>query len=196
MSEQNMTTILDGIEDTYRHHKRNGDMIVTWFCYHKLIATLSDVTSILTTLVINGIASHSSLLDSYVVLHAALVSSLHKIVGQEFGRDYFSLAVCTDLDDLLAAHFVQHIVSSYERHYASTQSIQISRLSANFDGRLETDMSGKECSNLIVLLSELYNFQVISSILVFDIIRGLLAGGLTEFGVELLLKIVRSMFHG
>lgn len=56
----------------------------------------------------------------------------------------------------------------------------------------EAEGKGKECSNLIVLLSELYNFQVISSILVFDIIRGLLAGDLTEFGVELLLKIVRS----
>lgn len=54
------------------------------------------------------------------------------------------------------------------------------------------DSEGKECSNLIVLLSELYNFQVISSVLVFDVIKGLLDQKLTEFGVELLLKIVRS----
>jgi hypothetical protein len=47
--------------------------------------SLLDVTSRLTTLIINGIASHSSLLDSYVVLYAAFVSSLHKIVGIEFG---------------------------------------------------------------------------------------------------------------
>lgn len=43
-----------------------------------------------------------------------------------------------------------------------------------------------------MLLSELYNFQVISSILIFDITRGLLENNLTEFGVELLLKIVQS----
>lgn len=154
MSEENMITILEGVEDIYRNYKRN------------------DVSSTLTTLIIDGIASHSSLLDSYVVLHAAFIASLHKIVGLEF-----------------AAHFVQHVVSSYERYYGSTQSTQ---LACNPDGQLETDTLGKECSNLIVLLSELYNFQVISSILVFDIIRGLLEGDLAEFRVELLLKIVRN----
>ena len=46
-----------------------------------------DVTSTLTTLIIDGISSHSSLLDSYVVLYAAFVSSLHKIVGVEFGKE-------------------------------------------------------------------------------------------------------------
>ena len=54
---------------------------------------------------------------------------------------------------------------------------------------------GKECSNLLVLVSELYNFQVISSVLVFDIIRALLKGDLTEFQVELLLKLLRSKLY-
>lgn len=44
----------------------------------------------------------------------------------------------------------------------------------------------------MVLFSELYNFQVISSVLVFDLIRDLLERPLEEFGVELLLKVVRS----
>jgi hypothetical protein len=57
-----------------------------------------------------------------------------------------------------------------------------------------TETWGKECSNLMVLISELYNFQVISCLLVFDIIRGLLENKLTEFSVELLLKVVRSMW--
>ncbi|KZP08042.1 hypothetical protein FIBSPDRAFT_1052614 [Athelia psychrophila] len=38
----------------------------------------------------------------------------------------------------------------------------------------------------------LYNFQAISSVLVFDIIRELLSQKLTEFELELLLKVVRS----
>lgn len=46
--------------------------------------------------------------------------------------------------------------------------------------------------NLIVLISELYNFQVISCVLVYDIIRNLLERDLSELGVELLLRIVRS----
>jgi nucleolar MIF4G domain-containing protein 1 len=94
----------------------------------------------------------------------------------------------------IAAHFIQQVVSSYERYYAQAHSIQLTRQPPNINEHLGTDTIGKECLNLAVLFSELYNFQVISSILVFDIIRGLLDGELTEFGVELLLKIARSTF--
>lgn len=52
---------------------------------------------------------------------------------------------------------------------------------------------GKEASNLIVLVSELYNFQVISCILIYDLVRGLLSQSqLSEYNIELLLKVVRS----
>lgn len=85
-----------------------------------------------------------------------------------------------------AAYFVQNVVASYERHFRSFQEPTSSNIADDEDNR------GKECSNLIVLLSELYNFQVISCVLVYDIIRGLLEGDLTEFKVELLLKITRS----
>lgn len=47
---------------------------------------IADVTSSLTTLIIDNISSHSMLLDNYVVLHAAIVSSLHKLIGVEFGE--------------------------------------------------------------------------------------------------------------
>ena len=45
-----------------------------------------DVSSTLTALIVDGISSHSMLLDQYVVLHAAFVASLHKIIGVEFGE--------------------------------------------------------------------------------------------------------------
>ncbi|KAF8126932.1 ARM repeat-containing protein, partial [Boletus edulis] len=141
MSEQNMATVLDAIEQLYRSHRRH------------------DVTSTLTTLMIDGISSHAMLLDSFVVLHAAFISSLHRLIGVEF-----------------AAFVVQNVVSAYELTDVTTQ----------------TDERGKECSNLIVLLSELYNFQVISCILLYDIIKDLLGKTLSEFRVELLLKILRS----
>ncbi|KAK0204844.1 hypothetical protein DFS33DRAFT_1373461 [Desarmillaria ectypa] len=149
MSEQNLSSILDGVEEQYRKHRRH------------------DVTSTITALIIDGISSHSSLLDSYVVLHAAFVSSLHKIVGIEF-----------------AAYFVQTLVSSYEKHHQT--------IGSDPSTEVEEETKGKECSNLIVLLSELYNFQVISCILVFDIIRGILERKFSEFNVELLLKMLRS----
>ncbi|TFK23605.1 hypothetical protein FA15DRAFT_656561 [Coprinopsis marcescibilis] len=150
MSEQNMSTILDGIEEIYRENTRN------------------DVTSTLTNLILEGVSSHSVLLDSYVVLHAAFVSSLHKLIGIEF-----------------AAHFVQQLVTEYEKNYAGVSDPIDSRPNGGDD-------RGKECSNLIVLLSELYNFQVISSVLMFDIIRALLKGDILEFNVELLLKVFRN----
>ncbi|KAG1835070.1 hypothetical protein EV424DRAFT_1358792 [Suillus variegatus] len=150
MSEQNIATILDSIEDVYRNHRRH------------------DVTLTLTNLIIDGISSHSTLLDSYVVLHAAFISSLHKLIGTAF-----------------AAYFVQNTVSSYEQHLTSVEE----KLAESTE--IPEDL-GKECSNLIVLLSELYNFQVISCILVYDLIRGLLDKDLSEFRVELLLKLLRS----
>ena len=53
---------------------------------------------------------------------------------------------------------------------------------------------GKECLNLVVLISELYNFQVISCVLIYDLIRDLLVADVTELNVELLLKMTRSEF--
>ncbi|KAG1739213.1 armadillo-type protein [Suillus paluster] len=151
MSEQNIATIVDSIEEVYRNHRRH------------------DITSTLTNLIIDGISSHSTLLDSYVVLHAAFISSLHKLIGTAF-----------------AAYFVQNAAASYEQHLASVDE----KSTAN-STEVPEDL-GKECSNLVVLFSELYNFQVISCILVYDIIRGLLDKDLSEFRVELLLKLLRS----
>jgi nucleolar MIF4G domain-containing protein 1 len=83
---------------------------------------------------------------------------------------------------------VQSVVSSYEHYYNTL----VSAIAGDPLG----EPSGKECSNLIVLLSELYNFQVISYILVYDIIRNLLsAPELTEYVVELLLKLLRSTYQ-
>ena len=81
---------------------------------------------------------------------------------------------------------MQNVVTSYEHHYSVLSSTTATADSAT------SDPLGKECSNLIVLLSELYNFQVISCVLVYDIIRNLLSAELTEFIVELLLKLLRS----
>ncbi|KAF8632217.1 hypothetical protein AX15_001975 [Amanita polypyramis BW_CC] len=148
MSERNLPTILNGIEEVYRTYRRH------------------DVASTLTKLIIDSITNHSSLLDSFVVLHAALVSSLHRVIGVEF-----------------VALFVQCVISDYETHYASVRA----RNTGAGD-----EAVGKECLNLIVLLSELYNFQVVASVLVYDVIRGLLQDTLTEFGVELLLKLLRN----
>jgi nucleolar MIF4G domain-containing protein 1 len=150
---------------------------------------LLDVTASITSLIIESISAHSTLLDSFVVLHAALISSLHRLMGVEFGRGTLFARYCDQLS-LRAAFFVQNVVSSYEYHYNILSSAAISA-----DNDATNDPSGKECSNLMVLLSELYNFQVISCVLIYDIIRNLLSTELTEFVVELLLKLLRSMYR-
>ena len=146
------------------------------------------MTASITSFVIESISAHSALLDSYVTLNAALISSLHRLVGVEFGRDFLFVTLCDQLS-LRAAFFVQNVVSSYEHHY----SVMSSATAATHD--TTNDPPGKECSNLIILLSELYNFQVISCVLVYDIIRNFLSTELTEFVVELLLKLLRSMYR-
>lgn len=85
MSEQNLASILDSMEGIYREHRRNGNVSSLFQSILRLTLQFIDVTTHLTTLIIDGIAAHSSLLDSYVVLYAAFVSSLHKIIGVEFG---------------------------------------------------------------------------------------------------------------
>ena len=90
---------------------------------------------------------------------------------------------------LAAAFFVQHVIASYDGHFAALND----NPDISGDPSAEGGIIGKECSNLVVLLSELYNFQVVSCVLMYDIIRALLDGDLTEFKVELLLKVARSM---
>ena len=85
--------------------------------------------------------------------------------------------------DCLGAFVLQKLVMTYEEYYTrAAESTQ----SAN------ADAPGKECSNLLVLLTSLYSFQVVSCLLVYDIIRSLLHENLNELNVELLMKIVRG----
>lgn len=181
MSEQNLSSIIDSFEELYRSNRRHG------LCLHSVCSYTFDrrvdMTSSITSLVIEGISSHSILLDSYVVLHAGLISSLYKIVGVEFGMNAHCLFCLNSSITRLAAYFVQNVVMDYERHRKEMQTSEPQ----------EVEVKGKECSNLMVLLSELYNFQVISSVLVFDLVRQLLEDDMTEFNIELLLKLMRSM---
>ncbi|KAL5503947.1 SGD1 [Sanghuangporus vaninii] len=133
-----------------------------------------DITSTLTNLIIEGTCSHSILLDSYVALHAGLVACLHKLIGVE-----------------LAAYFVQNVVATFERHYDRSKEPNTPRTEENSNTKTEVE-AGKECSNLLVLLFELYNDHVISCTLAYDIIRLILEGDLSELDVELILKIARG----
>ncbi|KAG8908339.1 suppressor of glycerol defect [Tulasnella sp. 403] len=160
LSDQNIGLILGDIENLYRENIRN------------------DVTACITDLIITSISNHSSLLDSFVILHGALVASLHRVIGVEF-----------------AAYFVQTLVDTYERFYAAaTADSSIGDETEEPGTEPSTDAAaGKEASNLLVLLAELYTFQVVSCVLIYDIIRSFLSSKFEEFHVELFLKLLKSI---
>ena len=180
-----MAIIASEIDGLYRSNKRNGKPILQY--YGTPLRRFVDVTTILTAIIISSIADHSSLLDHHVILHAALVAALYRIIGVEFGPYFKATASLHPLKLVAAAYCVQEAVSSYLSHYQAAQSSDQSR----DDGEIR----GKECTNLMVLLCELYNFQVISCILVYDLIRWLLSSVVGEMDVEILLKILRSMCY-
>ncbi|XP_020791356.1 nucleolar MIF4G domain-containing protein 1 [Boleophthalmus pectinirostris] len=61
-----------------------------------------------------------------------------------------------------------------------------------FDGIYKSPCEGKECDNLIAIIAHLYNFQVVHSLLIFDILK-LLVHAFTEKDIELVLFVLRNV---
>lgn len=125
------------------------------------------VTSTLVDLLLISICEPTSLPDTLIILPAGFIAAIYKIIGMDFG-----------------AQVVQRIFELFEEHYHRSAVDPTGPAAATSD-------SSKETSNLIMLLSELYNFQVIGSNLIFDYVRMFL-GKLSELHAELLLKIIRT----
>lgn len=126
-----------------------------------------DVTEILTELVLNLVCDQANLLESFVIVYACLLSLIYNLIGSDVG-----------------ATIVQSLVESLDtayREYSSSKVIA-SDLSV---------LSSKKSTNLTALLCHLYNFQVVSQVLLYDL-ADMFADNLTELDVELLLKIIRS----
>nr|XP_036579671.1 dihydrolipoyl mitochondrial precursor [Colletotrichum truncatum]KAF6787280.1 dihydrolipoyl mitochondrial precursor [Colletotrichum truncatum] len=118
--------------------------------------------NILTGLLMAQICDSTSKPDTLLVLSAGFVAAIYKVIGIDF-----------------AAHF---LTTSVERF----QEERIIAIGAAKAQRIPT----KETSNLITVLAEMYIFRVISSNLMFDLVR-LLLDDLSELNAELLLRIVR-----
>lgn len=102
------------------------------------------------------------------------------------------------------AAFIQRLVAVYDEQPTSTAPITASaagdaQAAEESEGRTE-ETGSKARANLLVLLTALYNFQLVSCVLMYDIIRELLSAGesdpvpMSEGDVELLLKVVRSKY--
>lgn len=105
------------------------------------------------------------------------------------------LADPTPLQDTFIILHAGFIAALYKAIGTDFGAQAIQRIDEVFDQTYRTnaieESSGKKLINLISLLSELYNFQVIGSNLIYDYIR-LCLGRLSETNTELLLKVVRN----
>ncbi|KAK0101489.1 suppressor of glycerol defect [Cadophora gregata] len=126
------------------------------------------VTSTLVEVLLISVCEPTSLPDTLIILPAGFIASIYKIIGTDFG-----------------AQIVQRIVELFDEHYARATAL------GNTGPSAATVDSSKETSNLIMLLSEMYNFQVVGSNLMFDYIKMFLEK-LSELNAELLLKIIRA----
>lgn len=61
-----------------------------------------------------------------------------------------------------------------------------------FDEAYKNSSEDKECDNLITIIAHLYNFQLVHSVLIFDILK-LLVGTFSEKDIELVLFVLRNV---
>ncbi|CCH43580.1 Suppressor of glycerol defect protein 1 [Wickerhamomyces ciferrii] len=87
LSEANTLTIVNQINSVYSESPRQL------------------VTECLTTVVLESIVQQATLLDQFVIQHAALAAAIYRLQGVEFG-----------------AHFTQTLVEKYEEHYKEGRS--------------------------------------------------------------------------
>ncbi|XP_074841168.1 nucleolar MIF4G domain-containing protein 1 [Carettochelys insculpta] len=73
----------------------------------------------------------------------------------------------------VGAHFLEAVVRKFDEVYKS-------------------DAEGKECDNLFALIGHLYNFHVVHSLLIFDILK-MLVSTFTEKDIELILLLLKNV---
>lgn len=141
------------------------------------------VSSELTSLLLEIVSGRDNLGEQLMVNYAALVAALARVIGVELPAGVVAKSIGM-LDEAFAKHRASAGVDDDEEQ--------------GFEGR----PGSKECENIVAFISELYNFQVVACMLVYDLIKELIGGdrdgasGMGELEVELLAKIVKSESAG
>ncbi|KAJ2388274.1 suppressor of glycerol defect, partial [Coemansia sp. RSA 2603] len=157
LSESNLDGIVLQIEQQYQRQARH------------------HVTTVLSDLILQAIRSRIHMLDSFLVVNAALVGAVYRAIGVE-----------------PVAHLVQRLVEEFDARFAQGKAEAEQAAAAEEEDGEGGDAltAGKECQNLGVFLAELYNFHVVSCQLVYDVVRQC-AGDVGEFTADVLLGVVR-----
>ncbi|KAK6357307.1 suppressor of glycerol defect [Orbilia javanica] len=127
-----------------------------------------SVTSTLTTLVLASVSNEVNTRETFFTLYGGFIAALYRILGTDFG-----------------AHFVQNLVEDFDKYYGEAIKLGDDPAIASINP------NKKQVNDLISLVAELYNFGVVGSSLIFDLIR-IFVSDVAELNAELLLKIVRS----
>ncbi|KAI9330182.1 hypothetical protein BDR26DRAFT_1011420 [Obelidium mucronatum] len=133
-----------------------------------------DVTEIITDATIGFISNHANLLDSFVMTYAALLSCIFNFIGVEFG-----------------AHLTQTAVELFIKSMEETATMKpLHEVEAEAEQEKATNHPSKRATNLVTLLSHLYNFSIVGAPLIYDIVRFCL-NRMFELDVEIILKLLR-----
>ncbi|KAJ3124246.1 suppressor of glycerol defect [Nowakowskiella sp. JEL0407] len=130
-----------------------------------------DMTEIITETILNVVSDHANLLDSFVLTYAGFISCIFHVIGSDIG-----------------ATITQTILEQYDK--AHTETIKMLTAENNGEINESVEAQSKKSTNLISLVACLYNLEVVSSVLVYDIVREAIKG-FTELDVEILLKLIK-----
>lgn len=157
LAEGNLDTIVSELDALYQTYSRG------------------DVTANITEQCLDTITAQMNLSESIVVLYAALLTAMHRIVGAEF-----------------AAHVLQACISRFMTTYGRLL-------------QADSHASPRECVNLVTLLCHLFNVKMLSDVILYDMVRLFLGQSfvkmvpgaayekpITELDIELLLRVVQS----
>ena len=125
-------------------------------------SSVNDVNSCLLEKVKQACVHSSQIMKSLIPTFCALLAAVHIHVGNDVGG---------------------FLLESLVTNFMQTQQTARGSISIDEDGY------SKECSNLILIMSYLYNFQVVHCTLMYDIIRDLIKS-FCEVDVELLLLLL------
>lgn len=122
------------------------------------------VSTCLIRIMTETLADPATLQDTFLILHSGFIAALYKVLGTDFG-----------------ACVVESLFAEFKRQYENMTSESASNAEA----------TNKKILNLVQVLAELYNFQVIASNLIYDIVHSLLKK-FSEANTEILLRLLRS----
>ncbi|KAL4826884.1 hypothetical protein H8958_012233 [Nasalis larvatus] len=105
------------------------------------------------------------------------------------------MAACVTASAMPSRLMMEHVLLVGVLHHTVGIEVGAHFLEAvvrKFDAVYKHGSEGKECDNLFTILAHLYNFHVVQSLLIFDILKKLI-GTFTEKDIELILLMLKNV---